>query len=77
MNGLTYAQLQKYSIAVSVFKRIEAYNISVAARHSVGDLSQSYYSFQNTGEQAQYRLGLFLLVQNDIAYANYTVNYRI
>ena len=71
MNGLTYSQLQKYSIAVSVFKRVEAYNIGVAARHSAGNLTESYYSFQNTGEQAQYRLGLFLLVQNDVAYANY------
>jgi hypothetical protein len=71
MNGLTYAQLLKYSKAASVFKRVENYNTKVAALRSAGDLSQTYYEFQNTDEQAQYKLGLFLLVQNDLAYANY------
>jgi len=71
MNGLTYSQLQKYSIAVSVFKRVENYNTRVATLRSAGDKSQSYYDFQKADEQAQYKLGLFLLVQNDPAYANY------
>ena len=70
MNGLTYSQLLKYSNAVSVFKRVEAYNTKVAATRS-GGLAETYYSFNNTDEKAQYNLGLFLLVQNDPAYANY------
>jgi hypothetical protein len=71
MQGLTYAQLLKYSDAVSVFKRVEAYNANIAALRLAGDLSQSYYEFISTDERAQYRLGESLLVQNDPAYANY------
>jgi hypothetical protein len=71
MQALTYAQLIKYSIAVSVFKRVEAYNTIVAAQRLAGDLSKTYYEFVNTDEQTQYRLGESLLVQNDPAYANY------
>ena len=71
MQGLTYAQLLKYSDAVSIFKRVEAYNANVAALRRAGNVSQSYYDFVNTDEQAQYRLGQFLLFQNDPAYANY------
>jgi hypothetical protein len=71
MQALTYAQLMKYSYAVSIFKRVEAYNANIAALRLAGDLSQSYYEFINTDERAQYRLGESLLVQNDPAYANY------
>lgn len=71
MYGLTYAQLIKYSIAVGVFKRVEAYNANVVTLRLTGDLSKSYYVFVNTDERAQYTLGLSLLVQNDPAYANY------
>jgi hypothetical protein len=71
MQGLTYAQLLKYSDAVSIFKRVEEYNANVAALRRAGNVSQSYYDFVNTDEQAQYRLGQFLLFQNDPAYANY------
>ena len=71
MKALTYAQLLKYSNAVSVFRRVEEYNASVAAKRLAGDLSPSYYEFANSDEQAQYTLGRFLLFQNDPAYANY------
>jgi hypothetical protein len=71
MQALTYAQLIKYSIAVSILKRVEAYNTKVAAARLAGDLTQSYYEFVNIDEKAQYTLGLSLLVQNDPAYANY------
>jgi len=71
MQALTYAQLIKYSIAVSIFKRVEAYNANVAALRLAGNLSKTYYDFLNTNEKAQYTLGLSLLVQNDPAYANY------
>jgi hypothetical protein len=71
MTGLTFSQLQKYSYAVSVFKRIEAYNAGISIKRAGGDLSQSYYEFIDSYEQAQYTQGLFLLVQNDPSYANY------
>ena len=70
MNGLTYSQRLKYSNAVSVFKRVEAYNRAAATARS-GGVAESYYNFINTDEKAQYSLGLFLLFQNDPAYANY------
>ena len=71
MQGLTFSQFIKYSIAVSVFKRVEAYNAKVATLRLAGNLTQTYYDFINTGEKAQYTLGFSLLVQNDPAYANY------
>lgn len=71
MKGLTYSQLLKYSNAVSVFKRVEAYNTKVVSLHLSGDTTQSYYEFVNSDEKSQYTLGLFLLVQNDLNYANY------
>lgn len=71
MRGLTYAQLLKYSDAVSIFKRVEEYNANVATLRRAGNLSQSYYDFVNTNEKAQYRLGQFLLFQNDPVYTNY------
>jgi hypothetical protein len=71
MTGLTFSQLQKYSYAVSVFKRIEAYNLGVSINRTRGNLSQAYYEFIDSYEQAQYTQGLFLLVQNDPSYANY------
>jgi hypothetical protein len=71
MQGLTYAQLIKYSFAVNIFKQVEAYNANVATLRLAGNLSQSYYDFVSTEEKAQYTLGFSLLVQNDPAYANY------
>lgn len=71
MQALTYAQLIKYSIAVSIFRRVEEYNAKVAALRRSGDLSKTYYDFANTNEKAQYTLGLSLLTQNDPAYASY------
>ena len=71
MKGLTYSQLMKYSYAVATFKRIEAYNLAVAAKRAGGDLTQSYYTFVSQLEETTYLQGLFLLVQNDPAYANY------
>jgi hypothetical protein len=71
MQGLTYAQLIKYSFAVSVFKRVEAYNANVAIERLAGDKTKSYYKFVDSDEQAQYTLGLALLTQNDPAYATY------
>jgi len=71
MQGLTYAQLLKYSNAVYVFKRVEAYNARIATMRLAGNLTELYYDFVNTDEKAQYTLGFSLLVQNDPAYANY------
>jgi len=69
--GLTYSQLLKYTYAVSIFKRVESYNMDVATKRAGGDSTQSYYNFTSQTEEATYKQGLFLLVQNDPAYANY------
>lgn len=71
MTGLTYTQLSAYSKAVSIFKRIEAYNSNIFALRRAGDMTQIYYVFLNSTEEAQYTQGRFLLAQNDPAYANY------
>ena len=71
MTGLTYAQLLKYSNAVNTFKKVEAYNARIANLRVSGDTTQSYYEFQNADEKTAYKLGQFLLVQNDPTYANY------
>ena len=72
MKGLTYRQLMTYSIAVSTFKRVETYNARISALRKAGDLSQKYYVFKDSTEEATYTQGQFLLAQNDPAYSNYT-----
>ena len=72
MKGLTYRQLMTYSIAVSTFKRVEAYNARIFALRREGDSTQTYYVFRDPAEEAIYTQGRFLLAQNDPAYARYT-----
>lgn len=72
MKGLSYRQLMTFSIAVSTFKRVEAYNARIFALRSEGDSTQTYYVFRDPAEEAIYTQGRFLLAQNDPAYANYT-----
>ena len=65
MNGLSYAQLMKYSNAASIFKRVEAFNLSVKTLRTAGNLAATYYVFANSDEEANYKLGQFVLTQND------------
>ncbi|NBO70905.1 MAG: hypothetical protein EBU66_09690 [Bacteroidetes bacterium] len=72
MKGLTYRQLLTYSMAVSTFKRVEAYNANIFALRRAGDSSQQYYIFKDSTEETAYTQGRFLLAQNDPKYFNYT-----
>lgn len=64
MQCLTNTQLQRYSLAQSTFLRIQAHDTAVSNARTAGNKSLSYYVFKE-GEQALYRQGQFLLVQND------------
>lgn len=64
MKGLTYAQLNKYSLAQNTFFRIEAYNTDIRNKRNAGDKTASYYTFKE-GEHILYRQGQFLVTQND------------
>lgn len=69
MKGLSYAQLTKYSLAQSIFFRVEAYNTIIRNKRAAGDKTASYYEFKD-GEHILYRQGQFLLTQNDPTNAN-------
>jgi hypothetical protein len=71
MKALTYSQLRKYSQATSIYLRVEAYNLNIFNLRKAGDLSKTYYVFTSSDEETQYKLGLFLLNQN-----NPSGNYR-
>jgi hypothetical protein len=71
MTGLTNSQIMKYSYAVYIFRRVEDYNARVRLERLAGDLTKSYYIFENADEKSKYILGLSLLTQNDPAYADY------
>jgi hypothetical protein len=64
MKGLTYTQMNKYSLAQNTFFRVENYNTNIRNKRIAGDKTASYYTFKE-GEQALYRQGQFLLTQND------------
>jgi hypothetical protein len=64
MKGLTYTQLNKYTLAENTFLRINNFNKAVVVKRNLGDKTVSYYVFKE-GEHALYRQGQFLLTQND------------
>jgi hypothetical protein len=65
MSGLSYAQYQKYNIAVNIFKRVETYNLNVQTLRAAGNKTLAYYEFDNAEEEKNYKLGRFVLTQND------------
>ena len=69
MKGLTYGQLNKYSLAQNTFFRIENYNTTIRNKRAAGDKTASYYEFKE-GEYILYRQGQYLLTQNDPKNAN-------
>ena len=71
MTGLTNSQRIKYSQAISIFKRVEAYNANILMLRRAGDSTKTYYEFVSTDEQSQYTLGRFLLNQNDSKFTTY------
>lgn len=64
MKGLTYNQMNKYSLAQNTFLRINNYNNEVKTQRILGNKTASYYVFKE-GEQMLYKQGQFLLTQNN------------
>jgi hypothetical protein len=64
MKGLTYTQVNKYSLAQNTFMRINEYNKAIVVKRVGGDKTASYYTFKE-GEELLYKQGQFLLTQND------------
>ena len=68
MKGLTYMQYKEYKAAVNTFLRVQAYDAAILSQRRSGYTDVSYYSFESSTEQTQYRLGRMLLIQNDPLY---------
>jgi len=71
MKALTYSQRAQYSQGASDFYRIQTYNNSIRSKRISGNKYVSYYTFVNSAEQNSYRLGQFVLTQNDPVGASY------
>jgi len=75
MKGLTNSQRLKYSLAVSTFLRVQAYNKIIYEtrcpppwtdnKRVLKNKEPSYYTFVDNAEETMYTMGLFLLTQND------------
>jgi chorismate-pyruvate lyase len=65
MNGLTQSQKLQYTAAAATFIRIQAFNDTIKTNRQLGNISLSYYVFANNTEKETYRLGQFVLSQND------------
>jgi hypothetical protein len=64
MKGLSYIQMNKYTLAQNTFFRINNFNKEVLAKRLSGDTTASYYVFKE-GEHTLFKQGQFLLTQND------------
>ena len=65
MTGLTNTQLLQYSDASRVFLRIKAFNQDIRTKRIAGNKTLSYYIFTDHAEKNAYRMGQFILTQND------------
>jgi hypothetical protein len=65
MKGLTFMQYSEYKSAVATYLKVEAYNSNVSTMRGNGDLSLTYYDFVSCLEQTKYKLGLYVLTQNN------------
>jgi len=65
MTGLTNTQLLQYSGAGRVFLRIQAFNKDIRNKRIAGNKTLSYYMFADYAEKSAYRIGQFVLTQND------------
>ena len=65
MTGLTNTQLLQYSDASRVFLRIQALNLDIRNKRIAGNNTLSYYIFADYAEKNAYRIGQFILTQND------------
>ena len=67
MTGLTNTQLLQYTDASRVFLRIKAFNQDIRTKRIAGNKTLSYYIFAGYAEKNAYRIGQFILTQNDPA----------
>lgn len=65
MKGLTQTQKAQYTEAASTFLRIQDINEAIKTKRQLGNKSLAYYTFANNKEKTTYRLGQFVLSQND------------
>jgi hypothetical protein len=65
MKGLTQTQKSQYTEAASTFLRIQDINDTIRIKRQLGNKSLAYYTFANNKEKTTYRLGQFVLSQND------------
>lgn len=65
MTGLTNTQLLQYTDASRIFLRVQALNQSIRNKRIAGNKTLSYYIFADYAEKNAYRIGQFILTQND------------
>lgn len=65
MKGLTPSQRIQYAQAASVCKRVIAYNMNIRSQRVAGNKNASYYTFVDNNERNLYKMGQFILTQND------------
>jgi hypothetical protein len=70
MKALTPCQKLHYAQAASIFKRVQAYNATVRGKRLAGNREATYYVFADNTERTLFRLGQFILTQNDPTNAN-------
>lgn len=70
MKALTPSQRLQYAQAASIFRRVQAYNTVVRGKRLAGNTNVSYYVFADNTEKTMFRLGQFVLTQNDPINAN-------
>lgn len=65
MKGLTFMQYSEYKTAVETYTKVESYNSNVSTLRGNGATPVTYYDFVTCLEQTKYKLGLYLLTQNN------------
>ena len=65
MKALTFTQYNDYKQAIGTYNRVETFNSNVSTMRGNGQTSMVYYEFVTYQEQADYKVGLYLLTQNN------------
>jgi len=76
MKGLTHTQYLTYSRAVSTFYKVHNYDLDIYAKRLAGVTGISYYTFADSTEETMYKMGQYILVQNDPVGALLFADYR-
>jgi hypothetical protein len=57
IHSVSYNQQRAYKIAWNTFRTVEIYNSNVSTQRGQGDSNATYYQFQTTELQTQYKEG--------------------